>query len=67
VHAGGRSPFDAAIRDAFGKLQNCHSYYTYGREFMSRDLASYLGKEFEGEYLDRLFRPNRKNGCRSYH
>ncbi len=61
------SPFDAAIHDAFGKLQNCHSYYTYGRDFMSRDLASYLGKEFEGEYLDRYVSPEPKEWMPLYH
>lgn len=36
------SPFDLALHDAFGRLLNRPTYSTYGREFMSRDLADYL-------------------------
>lgn len=46
------SPFDAAIHDAYGKLHGVNCYRTYGREFMSKDLAHYLGPEFKGEFLD---------------
>jgi L-alanine-DL-glutamate epimerase-like enolase superfamily enzyme len=44
------SPFDAAIHDAFGKAHNLNCYLTYGPEFMSHDLASYLGPEFKGKF-----------------
>ena len=44
------SPFDAAIHDAFGKVHNLNCYRCYGPEFMSHDLARYLGPEFKGEY-----------------
>jgi len=47
------SPFDAALHDAYGKLFGLSSYATYGREFMSRDLAQDLGPRFKGEFLDR--------------
>jgi L-alanine-DL-glutamate epimerase-like enolase superfamily enzyme len=45
------SPFDAAIHDGYGKLHGVNCYHTYGPEFMSNDLAHYLGAEFKGEYL----------------
>lgn len=36
------SLFDVALHDAFGKLAGRYVYETYTREFMTRDLASYL-------------------------
>jgi L-alanine-DL-glutamate epimerase-like enolase superfamily enzyme len=50
------SPFDAALHDAFGKLHRVSSYHTYGPEFMTHDLATYLDAQFEGEMLDRYVR-----------
>ena len=47
------SAFDAAVHDAFGKVHGLNCYYTYGPEFISHDLAYYLGPEFGGEHLDR--------------
>jgi hypothetical protein len=44
------SPFDAAIHDAFGKVHDLNCYLTYGPEFMSHDLAQYLGPEFKGKF-----------------
>jgi L-alanine-DL-glutamate epimerase-like enolase superfamily enzyme len=46
------SPFDAAIHDAYGKAFGVSAYDTYGRTFMSRDLAADLGPTFKGEYID---------------
>ncbi|MBV9124905.1 MAG: mandelate racemase/muconate lactonizing enzyme family protein, partial [Planctomycetes bacterium] len=46
------SPFDAALHDAFGKVHGRSCYHTYGRDFMSHDLAHYLGADFRGEFLD---------------
>jgi len=45
------SPIDAAIHDAFGKVNNICSYDGYGPEFMRDDLSAYLGKEFRGRYI----------------
>ncbi|NLA06365.1 MAG: hypothetical protein GX872_01895, partial [Firmicutes bacterium] len=45
------SPVDAAIHDAFGRVNGISSYDGYGPEFMSRDLGVYLGPEFKGRYL----------------
>ena len=46
------SPFDAAIHDAFGKAHGLNCYHTYGRDFMSRDVGAYLGREYQGIWLD---------------
>jgi len=47
------SPFDAAFHDAFGKLHGRNCYLTYGPDLMQHDLGRYLGREFNGEFLDR--------------
>lgn len=44
------SPIDAAIHDAFGKVNEIPIYNGYGREFMS-DLSPWLGQEFKGKYI----------------
>lgn len=46
------SPIDAAIHDAFGRVNGISSYDGYGPEFMSKDLGAYLGPEFKGRYLE---------------
>ncbi len=61
------SPFDAAIHDAYGKLHGVSSYYTYGAEHMTHDLASYLTPEFAGEYLDRYVTKDPKAKMPLYH
>lgn len=45
------SPFDAALHDAFGKAHGVNCYHTYGPEFMTHDLGTYLGKEYAGRWL----------------
>jgi L-alanine-DL-glutamate epimerase-like enolase superfamily enzyme len=52
--------FDAAILDAFGKLHGISSFHTYGPEFMTHDLARYLGTEYAGEYPSRYLRRDPK-------
>lgn len=47
------SPLEAAIHDAFGRTLGKNSYDVLGPEFVSRDLGSFLTREFAGEYLDR--------------
>jgi len=50
------SPFDLALHDAYGQLHRRPTYTTYSREFMNRDLGSYLepaknsGVSFQGKY-----------------
>ena len=62
------SLFDIAIHDAFGRLVNLPVYETYNKQFMSRDLSTYLTPAedadvtFEGLYPQDFFvqqRPNR--------
>lgn len=36
------APFDIAVHDAYAKLHGLTVYETYGREFVNRDLASFL-------------------------
>ncbi|HQR08886.1 MAG TPA: mandelate racemase/muconate lactonizing enzyme family protein [Gemmatales bacterium] len=45
------SPIDAAIHDAYGKLQGLSSYSTYGREFLNKDVGSFLGEEFANVWI----------------
>ena len=61
------SPFDAAVHDAFGKLHGVSSYQTYGPEFMSHDLAHYLGAEFKGEWISQYVEPRPKPRLPLYH
>jgi len=46
------SPFDAAVHDAFGRVNNFNSYDALSAEFVSHDLSEYLDDQFQGEYLD---------------
>lgn len=61
------SPFDAALHDAFGKAHGLNCYSTYGPDFMTHDLARYLGPEFKGEYLDRYVLKQPKPRMPLYH
>ena len=45
------SAVDAALHDAFGKVNDICSYDGYGREFMEHDLGYYLGDAFRGKYI----------------
>ena len=58
------SAFDAAVHDAFGKVHGVNCYQTYNPEFMSHDLAHYLGPEFRGESLERYVSRTRSQECR---
>lgn len=42
------SPVDAALHDAFGRVNGISSYACYGADFWERDLSRYLGDEFRG-------------------
>lgn len=50
------SPFDIAIHDAFGMVNNVPIYHAYGKEFLSSDLASFIDPaedsavQFNGRY-----------------
>ncbi|RKY74597.1 MAG: hypothetical protein DRQ14_01455 [Candidatus Latescibacterota bacterium] len=45
------SAVDAALHDAFGKVNGICSYDGYGKDFMEHDLGYYLGEEFRGKYI----------------
>jgi L-alanine-DL-glutamate epimerase-like enolase superfamily enzyme len=61
------SPFDAAIHDAYGKLNGLNCYHTYGAEFLNRDLSDFLGAEFRGEHLDQYVLTEPKPRMPLYH
>lgn len=61
------SPFDAAVHDAYGKLNGVSAYKTYGPDFMSHDLARYLTPEFKGEYLEKYVLTEPKPRMPLYH
>jgi len=50
------SPIDAALHDAFGRVNEICSYDGYGREYMEHDLSFYLGEEFRGRYISDYLR-----------
>ena len=50
------SPIDAAVHDAFGRVNNICSYEGYGREYMEHDLGYYLGEELRGRYISDYLR-----------
>jgi L-alanine-DL-glutamate epimerase-like enolase superfamily enzyme len=50
------SPVDAALHDAFGKVNGIDSYVGYGPDFMD-DLSRFLGPAFEGKYPADYLRP----------
>lgn len=47
------SPIDAALHDAFGKVNGINAYDGLSAEWMNHDLARYLNDDFKGEHLDR--------------
>jgi len=61
------SPFEAAIADGFGKLVNRSAYAIYGPDLMRHDLSHYLGKGFEGEYLQKYVLTKPKPSMPLYH
>src|SRR5205807_8067657 len=61
------SAFDAALHDGFGKIHGRNCYHTYGADFMSHDLAHYLGAEFKGESLEQYILKEPKRRMPLYH
>ena len=61
------SPFDAAVHDAFGKVNSINCYLGYGPAFMTNDLSHYIGEEFRGEYLDQYVLSAPKDSVFLYH
>ena len=50
------SPVDHAVHDAFGHANGIDSYRGYGPEFMSFDLARYLGDQYRHVYPSQFLR-----------
>ena len=61
------SPFDLAIHDAFGQLLQRPTYSTYTAEFMSRDLAAFLGSPFKGRYPADYLSANPPSKLKAWH
>ncbi len=61
------SPLDAAIHDAYGRVNGVNSYNALGAEFANHDLAHYLDDQFTGEYLDQYTLRDPKPKLPLYH
>ena len=61
------SAFDAAIHDAFGKAHGLNCYQTYGPEFMTNDLARYLGSDYKGQFPSQYLSREPKRRMPLYH
>ncbi len=46
------SPLEAAIFDAFGRIDNVSSYSRLSCDYMNEDLSHFLDASFKGQYLD---------------
>ncbi len=55
------SPVDAALHDAFGKVNSISTYDGYGPDVIAHDLGYYLGQEFRGrtigDYIRKAYLP----------
>ena len=61
------SPFDAAIHDAYGRINGMNVYNALGSAFMNEDLSFYLGPAFSGQFLDRYILEKPKARMPLYH
>ncbi|MCB9952292.1 MAG: hypothetical protein H6824_15050 [Planctomycetaceae bacterium] len=61
------SPLDAALHDAYGKVNEINSYNALSKEFMAHDLSTYLDDQFAGEYLDQYTLREPKKRIPLYH
>ena len=67
------SVFDQALHDAYGNLLDRPIYETYGREFISRDLAAFLNPaddtdvSFQGKYPHDFLLPERVDKLPAWH
>ena len=67
------SVFDQALHDAYGNLLDRPIYETYGREFISRDLAAFLSPaddtdvSFQGKYPHDFLLPKRVDKLPAWH
>ena len=61
------SPWDAALFDAQGQALEQNVYNLLGSEYLNADLGHWLGKDFEGEYLDQYTLREPKSQMPLYH
>jgi L-alanine-DL-glutamate epimerase-like enolase superfamily enzyme len=61
------SPLDAALHDAYGRINGTNSFRTLSAQFMNHDLGYYLEDQFAGEYLDRYTLADPKPRMPLYH
>lgn len=61
------SPLDAALHDAFGRVNDVNSYDALSKSFMNQDLSEYLDDQFKGEYLDQYTSRSLKPRMPLYH
>lgn len=61
------SPLDAAIHDAFGKVNLINCFNGLSKQFMNADLSEYLDDSFAGEYLDKYTTREAKPRMPLYH
>jgi L-alanine-DL-glutamate epimerase-like enolase superfamily enzyme len=61
------SPLDAALHDAFGRVNGISTYSGYGPDFMAHDLGYYLGQEFAGKYIGDYIRKTRMPAIPIFH
>jgi L-alanine-DL-glutamate epimerase-like enolase superfamily enzyme len=61
------SAVEAAIFDAHGKALGQSSFALLGKEYVNTDLATYLGEDYRGLYLDRFVTAKPKASMPLYH
>ncbi|MBM80762.1 MAG: hypothetical protein CMJ78_09230 [Planctomycetaceae bacterium] len=61
------SPFDAAVHDAYGRVNDVNSFNALSDEFMNHDLSEYLDERFEGDFLDKYTLREPKDRMPLYH
>jgi L-alanine-DL-glutamate epimerase-like enolase superfamily enzyme len=61
------SAFDAAVFDAFGKVNGINSYDGLSADFVAHDLSRYLDGRFAGQYLDQYTSRQPKPRIPLYH
>ena len=61
------SPVEAAIHDAFGRLQQRSAFACLGTEWINQDLSHFLNEDFEGEFLSQYTRSTPQSEMPLYH
>ncbi len=61
------SPIDAALHDAYGRVNEVHSYAALSEQFVNYDLSEYLDEQFKNEYLDKYILPEPRKRLPLYH